>query len=215
MVKYILKLLFYIYIRNPLPLKAEWVLSPPATVCMSVRPSLHPSVLASFSERYLQYFSIFSFKFVRDSLCHFEINCAKFDTVGHFCCLDEDHPLRSFYILSFCIAAYLSEGFLHSTPVLFNCNCVVQGNDFKSSLNEVVFLCWDQYSKPGISGTHSPADEILAHKPTGLSRSKLKNMLIAHDSTNLRSWEKNIRNNNNRFQEFLLCPLVAINTPTK
>ena len=63
---------------------------------------------------------------------------------------------------------------------------MAQGSDCESK-GDKLYSSVD--SKLVVSGTHSSADEIPAHKPTGLSRIKLKNMHITHDNTNLRSWE--------------------------
>ena len=65
--------------------------------------------------------------------------------------------------------SYLSF-FRHSTSLLLNCNCAGTRKRFRIERRQVVFLRWDQDSKLGVWGTHSPADGIPTHKPIGTSR---------------------------------------------
>ena len=58
--------------------------------------------------------------------------------------------------------------------VVVNFDALAQASDFRIERRQVVFLCWEQDSNPGTPDTYSPADWMLADKPTELSRIKLK-----------------------------------------
>ena len=51
---------------------------------------------------------------------------------------------------------------------------LAQASDIQIERRQVVFLCWMQDLKPGAPDTKSPADWMLADKPTELSKIKLK-----------------------------------------
>ena len=55
-----------------------------------------------------------------------------------------------------------------------NFDALAQASDFRIERRQVVFLCWIQDSKLKVSVTNSPAYRMPTHKPTEMSRIKLK-----------------------------------------
>ena len=74
--------------------------------------------------------------------------------------------------------------------VVVNFDALAQASDIQIERRQVVFLCWARF-EPGAPDTKSPADWMLADKPTELSRIKLKTWtqqpvpMISESSTHL------------------------------
>ena len=83
-------------------------------------------------------------------------------------------PLSVDYIHTY-IHTYIIHTYIHTYIfVVVNFDALAQASDFRIERRQVVFLCWEQDSNPGVSETQSPADWMPADKPTELSRIKLK-----------------------------------------